>query len=93
MYGFQSDFCQTGKKELSFFPVFVFGNDFVTRGAKINKRRAVTMDPWIALVKDIGFPAVVTFYLLYRVEGKLDVLIQAVQSTADPQSSDREENV
>ncbi|MFX3616169.1 MAG: YvrJ family protein [Sporolactobacillus sp.] len=38
------------------------------------------MDVWLSMIKDVGFPAVVTFFLLYRIEGKLDELIDSVKT-------------
>ncbi|MCQ2009756.1 YvrJ family protein [Sporolactobacillus sp. STSJ-5] len=37
------------------------------------------MEVWLSMVKDVGFSAVVTFFLLHRIEGKLDELIQSVR--------------
>ena len=34
---------------------------------------------WIQLVGDIGFPMAITFFLLYRMENKLDDLIHSIQ--------------
>lgn len=36
------------------------------------------MDQWISILTDVGFPIVVTFYLLHRIEGKLNVLIDSI---------------
>ncbi|MBU9723253.1 MULTISPECIES: YvrJ family protein [Bacillaceae] len=36
------------------------------------------MEAWLSLVGDYGFPIAVTFYLLHRVEKKLDQLNQSV---------------
>ncbi|MFA9559924.1 YvrJ family protein [Evansella sp. AB-rgal1] len=36
------------------------------------------MEAWLTLVGEYGFPIVVTFYLLYRIEKKLDQLNQSV---------------
>ncbi|MEC3883434.1 YvrJ family protein [Halobacillus litoralis] len=36
------------------------------------------MDAWISILADVGFPVAVTFYLLHRVEGKLDQLIETL---------------
>lgn len=33
---------------------------------------------WVSLLTDVGFPIVVTFYLLHRIEIKLNVLIQSI---------------
>ncbi|GAA0430406.1 MAG: YvrJ family protein [Bacillota bacterium] len=38
------------------------------------------MDPWIAFITDVGFPIAVTFYLLHRIEGKLNVLIDSIHA-------------
>ena len=35
---------------------------------------------WLPFVSDLGFPAVITFFLLPRVENKLDDLIITIQS-------------
>ncbi|CAM3815695.1 YvrJ family protein [Alkalicoccus chagannorensis] len=32
------------------------------------------MDMWMQVLSEFGFPAAITFYLLYRIEKKLDVL-------------------
>jgi len=32
----------------------------------------------VSVLKDVGFPIVVTFYLLHRIEGKLNVLIDTI---------------
>ncbi len=37
------------------------------------------MGDWVSMVKDVGFPIVVTLYLLYRIEGKLDELNTSIQ--------------
>lgn len=34
----------------------------------------------IPLISEVGFPIVVTVYLLYRIETKLNVLIETMQS-------------
>ncbi|GGH88701.1 hypothetical protein JOD43_000730 [Pullulanibacillus pueri] len=36
------------------------------------------MEEWLGMVKDVGFPIIVTLYLLYRIEGKLDELNQSI---------------
>ncbi|MDY0394034.1 YvrJ family protein [Virgibacillus halophilus] len=38
------------------------------------------MEAWISIIKDIGFPIAVTFYLLHRVEGKLNQLIESIHA-------------
>lgn len=32
------------------------------------------MEQWIGLVQEIGFPIIISFYLLHRVESKLDAI-------------------
>lgn len=36
------------------------------------------MDAWIPFVREVGFPIVVTLYLLHRIEGKLDIMIESL---------------
>ncbi|CAN7415320.1 YvrJ family protein [Rossellomorea sp. LjRoot5] len=38
------------------------------------------MEPIISLVSEVGFPIVVTMYLLYRIETKLDAVITSIQT-------------
>lgn len=35
-------------------------------------------DTWISFVTDIGFPVAVTFYLMHRIESKLDTLNESI---------------
>lgn len=37
------------------------------------------VEQFISFISDVGFPIVVTLYLLHRVEAKLDVVIQSIQ--------------
>lgn len=41
------------------------------------------MESWMTWLPDVGFPVVVTFYLLHRIEGKLDVLIESIHNLPD----------
>ena len=41
------------------------------------------MDAWYSLVAEVGFPVAVTFYLLHRIEGKLNLLIDSIQQLPD----------
>lgn len=34
---------------------------------------------WVTFASDVGFPAVITFFLLYRMESKLDDLIISIR--------------
>jgi hypothetical protein len=38
------------------------------------------MDQLIPLISEVGFPIVVTLYLLYRIESKLDLVVQSIQN-------------
>lgn len=33
---------------------------------------------WLSVLAEMGFPIVVTFYLLHRIEGKLNLLIETI---------------
>lgn len=41
------------------------------------------MEEIIPLISEIGFPIVVTLYLLHRIESKLDVVVTSIQSLPD----------
>ncbi|GGC79689.1 YvrJ family protein [Thalassobacillus devorans] len=45
------------------------------------------MDHWVALLTDVGFPIAVTFYLLHRVEGKLDIMIETLHQLPEKMNS------
>ncbi|WP_147534250.1 YvrJ family protein [Bacillus marasmi] len=38
------------------------------------------MDQVIPFISDVGFPIVVTLYLLHRIEAKLDTVVMSIQS-------------
>ncbi|TCT18072.1 YvrJ-like protein [Melghiribacillus thermohalophilus] len=38
------------------------------------------MDQWVNWIPEIGFPIVVTFYLLHRIEGKIDQVIESIHA-------------
>ncbi|GAB4074903.1 YvrJ family protein [Barrientosiimonas marina] len=44
------------------------------------------MEAWISFVTEVGFPIVVTFYLLHRIEGKLNDLIASIHTLPDKMS-------
>jgi len=46
------------------------------RGGKI-------MEQMLPFISEVGFPIVVTLYLLYRIESKLDALITTIQKLPD----------
>ena len=37
------------------------------------------MEEWISMIGNVGFPIVVTLYLLQRIESKLDSVIVAIE--------------
>jgi hypothetical protein len=37
------------------------------------------MDQWISFVTELSFPIAITFYLLHRIEGKLDMLNESIR--------------
>jgi len=41
------------------------------------------VDQIIPLISEVGFPIVVTLYLLYRIEAKLDLVVQSIQNLPD----------
>lgn len=41
------------------------------------------MDTWISFLTEVGFPIAVTFYLLHRIEGKLNLLIESIHALPD----------
>ncbi len=41
------------------------------------------MDAFISFISEVGFPIVVTMYLLYRIETKLDAVITSLQTLPD----------
>ncbi|MEC1177340.1 YvrJ family protein [Metasolibacillus meyeri] len=32
------------------------------------------MEQWVTMIQDLGFPILVSFYLLYRIESKLEAI-------------------
>lgn len=36
------------------------------------------METWLSVLTEVGFPIMVTFYLLHRIEGKLNLLIESI---------------
>ncbi|NLI67057.1 MAG: YvrJ family protein [Bacilli bacterium] len=38
------------------------------------------MEEWITFITDLSFPIAITFYLLHRIEGKLDMLNETIRS-------------
>ncbi|HLS09626.1 YvrJ family protein [Lentibacillus sp.] len=38
------------------------------------------METWVSFITEVGFPIMVTFYLLHRIEGKLNDLIASIHA-------------
>lgn len=49
----------------------------------IKEKEAATVDEWITLLTELSFPVAITFYLLHRIEGKLDVLNETIRTLPD----------
>ncbi|MCE4047923.1 MULTISPECIES: YvrJ family protein [Bacillaceae] len=41
------------------------------------------MTEWMAVISEAGFPIAVSMYLLYRIEIRLDSMIQSIDSLPD----------
>ncbi|KIL45063.1 YvrJ family protein [Jeotgalibacillus soli] len=37
------------------------------------------MEQWMSFISELGFPIIVTLYLLHRIEAKLEAVIQSIQ--------------
>ncbi|MDX8047108.1 YvrJ family protein [Gracilibacillus sp. S3-1-1] len=40
-------------------------------------------ETWLSIITDLGFPVAVTFYLLHRIESKLNTLIESIVTLPD----------
>ncbi len=49
----------------------------------IIRKGANTVDQIIPIINEVGFPIAVTLFLLYRVESKLDMVVQSIQDLPD----------
>ncbi|MBH0228947.1 YvrJ family protein [Halobacillus yeomjeoni] len=41
------------------------------------------MEHWVPVLTEVGFPIAVTFYLLHRIETKLNLLIETLHQLPD----------
>jgi hypothetical protein len=41
------------------------------------------LEQLIPIISEVGFPIAVTLYLLYRIEAKLDLVVESIQSLPD----------
>jgi len=41
------------------------------------------MEQLVPVISQVGFPIVVTLYLLYRIEAKLDMVVDSIQKLPD----------
>lgn len=60
----------------NFFARAIFSNSICN---KLSEGGA-NMEQWFNMISDIGFPILVSFYLLHRVEVKLDAIHDALVS-------------
>ena len=44
----------------------------------------IMMDQWIAIIQEVTFPIFISFYLLYRIETKLEAIHTALVSLSNP---------
>lgn len=44
----------------------------------------IRMDQWIAIIQEVTFPIFISFYLLYRIETKLEAIHTALVSLSNP---------
>jgi hypothetical protein len=44
------------------------------------RKEAILMEQFVPLISEVGFPIIVTLYLLYRIESKLDLVVQSIQN-------------
>ncbi|MEH7378030.1 YvrJ family protein [Neobacillus drentensis] len=44
------------------------------------------MEQLIPIISQVGFPIVVKLYLLYRIEAKLDLVVQSIQTLPERMS-------
>lgn len=47
------------------------------------QKGAMTMEQMVTLISELGFPIVVTLFLLNRIEAKLDVVVSSIQGLPD----------
>ncbi|WP_339998909.1 YvrJ family protein [Priestia aryabhattai] len=47
-----------------------------------NKEEVIKIEQWLNIIRNFGFPIVVTFYLLLRFEKKIDHLTEAINKIA-----------
>lgn len=54
--------------------------DFINRLPVIFHLGGAKMEQLLPFISEVGFPIVVTLYLLHRIETKLDVMIETMQA-------------
>ena len=64
---------------LGFIGVGLF-TKFIEGRARYRTEGGQIMEYAVQLISDVGFPIVVTMYLLYRIESKLDTLITTMET-------------
>jgi hypothetical protein len=56
---------------------------YAKRALALFKKGGVIMESLIPFISDVGFPIVVTLYLLHRIEAKLDTVVHSIQNLSD----------
>mgnify|MGYP001183575642 CR=1 FL=1 len=46
----------------------------------LKRMEGISVETWVSFVAEVGFPIAVTFYLLLRIEGKLNILIESIRA-------------
>ena len=48
-----------------------------------DEKEVIPMDQWLSVIQDVGFPIFVSFYLMHRVESKLEEIKNALLSLSN----------
>lgn len=59
----------------------LFKHDSISNGE-------IHVDAYMSLISDVGFPVIVTLYLLHRIEAKLDGVIESIQRLSEQLAAD-----
>lgn len=59
--------------------LFFFMPNFLSYSYVYKRKEERHMEEWISIIGNVGFPIVVTLYLLHRIENKLDGVIVAIE--------------
>lgn len=51
----------------------------LARFFRLCEKEEFFMEEWITFITELSFPIAITFYLLHRIEGKLDMLNESIR--------------